>query len=65
MAPAAKGNMVGLNACCTRWEISVFTGGTGWTVENSAAVGRAHEWSLGLTSRLEKLMSKWSNLYQD
>ena len=26
--------------CCLRWEVSVLTGGTGWTVKNIAAIGR-------------------------
>ena len=38
VAHAAKGNMSGLSACCTRWRVPVLTGGTAWTVENSVAV---------------------------
>ena len=39
-AQATKGNILGLNACYTGWGFSVHTGGTGWIVENNAAIGR-------------------------
>ena len=48
MMHAAKGNTLRSNVYCTRWGWCELLGDTGWTFENSAAVGRAYSCPLAL-----------------
>ena len=57
MAHVAKGNMFELNACCTRWRISVSTGGIGCAVVNVAAM--EEQYSCPLTSDGISVRATW------